>query len=73
MRKKIFYRFWRMLYEVSIYGMNMGPASGYSHYSGEEWIINFVKNHIKRPFPTIFDIGANQRRLCRCTPFIFRM
>jgi FkbM family methyltransferase len=60
MRKKIFYRFWRFLYEVSIYGMNMGPASGYPYYSGEEWIINFVKSHINHPVPTIFDIGANR-------------
>jgi FkbM family methyltransferase len=58
-RKKIFYGFWRTLYEVSLYGMNMGPASGYAHYSGEEWIINFVKKHIKSPSPTIFDVGAN--------------
>jgi FkbM family methyltransferase len=60
MRKKIFYRFWRKLYEVSLYGMNMGPASGYPHYSGEEWIINFVKNCIKHPLPIVFDVGANR-------------
>lgn len=58
MRKKIFYRFWRMLYEISIYGMNMGPASGYPHYSGEEWIIKFVKSRITHLFPIIFDVGA---------------
>jgi len=60
MRKKMFYRFWRKLYEVSLYGMNMGPASGYPHYSGEEWIINFVKSHIKHRLPIIFDVGANR-------------
>lgn len=59
-RKKMFYRFWRKLYEISIYGMNMGPASGYPHYSGEEWIIHFVKNRITSPFPVIFDVGANR-------------
>jgi FkbM family methyltransferase len=59
LRKKIFYKFWRKLYEVSLYGMNMGPASGYTHYSGEEWIINFVKSNIKRTCPIIFDVGAN--------------
>ncbi len=60
MRKKMFYRFWRKLYEVCLYGMNMGPASGYPHYSGEEWIINFVKSRMKRPLPIVFDIGANR-------------
>lgn len=60
MRKRMFYRFWRKLYEVSLYGMNMGPASGYPHYSGEGWIINFVKNRIQRPLPILFDIGANR-------------
>lgn len=60
MRKKRFYGFWRKLYEVSLYGMNMGPASGYAHYSGEEWIISFVKSRIKHPLPIIFDIGANR-------------
>ena len=60
MRKKMFYGFWRRLYEVSLYGMNMGPASGYPHYSGEAWIIGFVKNHIRRLLPVIFDVGANR-------------
>ncbi len=60
MRKKIFYRLWRQLYEISIYGMNMGPASGYPYYSGEEWIIDFVKSQIRRPLPVIFDIGSNR-------------
>lgn len=61
-RKKIFYRLWRKLYEISLYGMNMGPASGYAHYSGEAWIINFVKSRMKHPLPLpiIFDIGANR-------------
>jgi FkbM family methyltransferase len=60
MRKKMFYRFWRKLYEVSLYGMNMGPASGYPHYSGEEWIINFVKSRIRGSLPIVFDVGANR-------------
>jgi FkbM family methyltransferase len=59
MRKKMFYPLWRKLYEVSLYGMNMGPASGFTHYSGEDWIINYVKKHIKSPVPNIFDVGAN--------------
>ena len=58
-RKKIFYRFWRKLNDISLYGMNMGPASGYTHYSGEDWIISFVKSRIASTRPVIIDVGAN--------------
>jgi FkbM family methyltransferase len=59
MRKKMFYPLWRKLYEVSLYGMNMGPASGFTHYSGEDWIINFIKSNVRSLCPVIFDVGAN--------------
>jgi len=56
-RDKIFYPFWKKLYALSLYGMNFGVASGYADYSGELYIIKYLKENLRGGI--IFDIGAN--------------
>ena len=46
MRRKIFYGMWNQLRKISLYGMNYGVASGYADYSGELFIIKYVKSNI---------------------------
>ncbi len=57
-RNKIFYKFWKKLNFISLYGMNFGVASGYADYSGELFIIKHVKNSLKNG-AVVFDVGAN--------------
>jgi hypothetical protein len=42
-RNKLFYPLWNNLYKFSLYGMNFGVASGYPDYSGELYIIKYLK------------------------------
>lgn len=61
MRRKIFYGMWNQLRKISLYGMNYGVASGYADYSGELFIIKYVKSNImtQQRGGVVFDIGAN--------------
>lgn len=56
-RNKNLYPFWKFLNKLSFYGMNYGVASGYANYSGELFIIKYLKSSLDNS--VIFDVGAN--------------
>lgn len=57
-RDKKFYTLWQKLNKLSLYGMNYGVASGYADYSGEFYIIKYIKQSVSEG-GVVFDIGAN--------------
>ena len=56
-RNKYLFPFWKFLNKLSFYGMNYGVASGYANYSGELFIIKYLKGSLNNG--VIFDVGAN--------------
>jgi FkbM family methyltransferase len=61
MRIKLLQPIWEFMLDVTLYGMNIGPAS-LPHYSGETHLLNNIHRilHMKNDAEiTVFDVGAN--------------
>lgn len=61
MRMEKLQPFWEFLFDVALYGMNIGPAS-LPHDSGETYLLKNLRKILHRKddsVMTVFDIGAN--------------
>ena len=53
--------FWEFMLDVTLYGMNIGPAS-LPHYSGETYLLKNLSRILRKKndsIITVFDVGAN--------------